>query len=120
MRLVHKANYVDLTADDVFLHLAPLLTPLAFDATVTSLFLPLLSGKQVLLLPEERQLEILASDDADAGFSLLKLTPAQVNILNELAATERFNALTKTLRPLRGCGSFWPAAMCSPFRMCVV
>ena len=32
---------------------APINTPLAFDATVTSLFLPLLSGKAVTLLPEE-------------------------------------------------------------------
>ncbi len=57
---------------------APLLTPLAFDATVTSLMLPLLSGKLVLLLPEDRQFEILASRHAVAC-SLLKLTPAHVD-----------------------------------------
>ena len=31
---------------------APINTPLAFDATVTSFFLPLLSGKPITLLPE--------------------------------------------------------------------
>src|SRR5262249_4533222 len=31
---------------------APINTPLAFDATVTSLYLPLISGTQVILLPE--------------------------------------------------------------------
>ena len=93
-------NYITWAIQNYQLHLgtgAPLLTPLAFDATVTSLFLPLFSGKQVLLLPEERQLEILVSDDFDFSFSLLKLTPAQVNILNELVATERFNKLTHCL-----------------------
>ena len=74
---------------------APLLTPLAFDATVTSLFLPLLSGKQVLLLQEDKQLEILASDKSGmSNFSLLKVTPAHVDALNQLAPNEGFNTLS--------------------------
>src|SRR6476620_6298945 len=39
---------------------APVLNALAFDATVTALFLPLLSGKLVALPPEQNQFEILA------------------------------------------------------------
>ena len=63
---------------------APVLTPLAFDATVTSLFLPLLSGRLVQLLPEDRQFDMLAARHAGADkFSLLKLTPAHVDVLNQ-------------------------------------
>ena len=46
-----------------------MLTPLAFDATVTSLFLPLLSGKPVVLLPEGRQFEILAQNKMEESIS---------------------------------------------------
>jgi non-ribosomal peptide synthetase component F len=67
---------------------AALLTPLAFDATVTSLLLPILSGKHVLLLPEDSQLEILANGRADSC-RLLKVTPAHVDLLNRLAPIER-------------------------------
>src|SRR5262249_45558792 len=68
---------------------AAVLTPLAFDATVTSLFLPLLSGKLVRLLPQDRQLEVLADEQARAErFSLLKLTPAPVDALNQLVPIE--------------------------------
>ena len=53
---------------------APVNTPLSFDATVTSLLLPLLAGRCVVLLPEDRQFEVLTGraggwDD----FSLIKL-----------------------------------------------
>ena len=76
---------------------APLLTPLAFDATVTSLFLPVLSGKSVVLLPEDQQLEILANGRSGSPFSLLKLTPAHIDALNQSAPIERLKQITRCL-----------------------
>jgi amino acid adenylation domain-containing protein len=76
----------------------PLLTPLAFDATVTSLFLPLLSGKPVILLPEDRQLEILPESKPSANdYSLLKLTPAHIDILNLLGPIGRYRGMAHCL-----------------------
>ena len=66
---------------------APLLTPLAFDATVTSLFLPILSGRAVLLLDEDQQLQILSAQHPNfSNFSLLKLTPTQLDVLKSVNA----------------------------------
>ena len=77
---------------------APINTPLTFDATVTSLFLPLLSGKPVILLPEAGQFEILAEQPScSAGFSLLKLTPAHIEVLNQLMPSEELAGLTQCL-----------------------
>ena len=77
---------------------APINTPLAFDATVTSFFLPLLSGKPITLLPEAGQFEILAErPSCSAGFSLLKLTPAHIEVLNELLPSEELAGLTHCL-----------------------
>jgi len=77
---------------------APINTPLAFDATVTSLFLPLLSGKPITLLPEAGQFEILAEQPSSStGFSLLKLTPAHIEVLNQLLPTEELAGLTHCL-----------------------
>ncbi|MCA9947867.1 MAG: AMP-binding protein, partial [Anaerolineales bacterium] len=39
---------------------APVNTSISFDATVTSLFTPLLVGKKVILLPQENELEALS------------------------------------------------------------
>ncbi len=64
---------------------APVNTPLAFDATVTSLWLPLAAGKPVFLLPEENHLEALAELlISGREFTLVKLTPAHLTALAEL------------------------------------
>ena len=77
---------------------APINTPLAFDATVTSLFLPLLSGKPITLLPELRQFEVLAEEPRySARFSLLKLTPAHIEVLNHLMPDKSLEGLTHCL-----------------------
>ncbi len=61
---------------------APVNTPLAFDATITSLYLPLLAGRPIILLHEERQLEELAELLASgAELTLVKLTPAHLEAL---------------------------------------
>jgi non-ribosomal peptide synthetase component F len=65
---------------------APVNTTLSFDATVTSLLLPLVSGCAVRLLHEgARELMELGESLAQgAGYSLVKLTPAHLWVLQDL------------------------------------
>jgi amino acid adenylation domain-containing protein len=64
---------------------APVNTPLVFDATITSLYLPLIAGRQVNLLDEERQIEELAQLLASGTeLTLVKLTPAHLTALENL------------------------------------
>ncbi len=61
---------------------APLCSSIAFDATLTSLFSPLLTGGIVAVVPEEG--EITGLKDAlfaGAGFSFVKITPAHLDLL---------------------------------------
>lgn len=68
---------------------APVNTAFGFDATVTSLFTPLLAGGRVVLLPEENGIEELAALlRARKQFSLIKITPAQLEMLGHLLADE--------------------------------
>jgi amino acid adenylation domain-containing protein len=63
-------------------------TPLCFDATVTTLFLPLISGKQLILLPEAQldMIEGLAGLLFETPDPLLfKLTPAHLDLLETQA-----------------------------------
>ena len=73
VRLVHKANYVDLTADDVFLHLAPL----AFDASTFEIWGALLNGARLVIYPDGVvDLPRLRSVIAQQQISVLWLTAA--------------------------------------------
>ncbi|MDQ2696602.1 MAG: amino acid adenylation domain-containing protein, partial [Pseudomonadota bacterium] len=64
---------------------APVQSSLGFDATITSLYLPLLSGRTVALIAEGREIEGLGERlRAGAGFSLVKITPAHLDALNPL------------------------------------
>ncbi|MFM2313466.1 MAG: hypothetical protein RLZZ04_2742 [Cyanobacteriota bacterium] len=63
---------------------------IGFDATITALFAPLLVSRTVFLLPVEQEIEALAtalltSDD----FSLIKLTPAHLKLLDTLIPTAK-------------------------------
>ncbi|MBV9790944.1 MAG: amino acid adenylation domain-containing protein, partial [Chloroflexi bacterium] len=76
----------------------PVHSPIGFDLTVTSLFAPLIKGQRVMLLPEDQGLDGLGAALApDAEFSLVKLTPAHVDLLNNVLPGEtlagRANAL---------------------------
>ena len=63
---------------------APVHSPLTSDLSVTSLFSPLLAGRRVLLLAESYGVEALSAAMAgEGGFSLVKLTPAHMEMLNE-------------------------------------
>ncbi|MEM9354718.1 MAG: amino acid adenylation domain-containing protein [Pseudomonadota bacterium] len=63
-------------------------TSIGFDATITSLFSPLLVGRKVVLLPEERELFALYQA-LQEEFSLVKLTPSHLEILRSLLVAEQ-------------------------------
>src|SRR5262249_61067393 len=64
---------------------APINTSLSFDATITSLYVPLIAGGVVSLLPEERQLEALAELlGGGAELTLVKVTPGHLEGLRGL------------------------------------
>ena len=58
-------------------------SPLGFDLTVTSLLSPLLAGQRVILLAERPEIESLRKTlRAGADYSLVKITPAHLEILS--------------------------------------
>jgi amino acid adenylation domain-containing protein len=64
---------------------APVHSSISFDATITSLFTPLLAGKRVVLVPEQNEIEALSALlQSDADFSLVKITPAHLEVLSHL------------------------------------
>ncbi len=64
-------------------------SPLSFDLTVTSLLGPLVAGRTVTLLPDEEGFEGLLSGLRERCYSLVKLTPAHLDLLGrELAARQ--------------------------------
>ncbi len=73
---------------------APVHSPLGFDLTVTSLLTPLVSGAAVVLLPEEERVGALAAAlrgtalRGAPGFSLVKLTPAHLEVLRQVLPPE--------------------------------
>ncbi|MEM9212765.1 MAG: amino acid adenylation domain-containing protein [Cyanobacteria bacterium P01_F01_bin.150] len=91
---------------------APVQSSIGFDATITSLLLPLVSGQTVTMLPEEDEIEALSeallvgiSETSKIGqmvgiaqptgqsFSLAKLTPAHLKVLELLGSTKSDDAL---------------------------
>lgn len=66
---------------------APVHSPLGFDLTVTSLFAPLLTGRPVVLLREDESLQALGEMvGAGRAFSLIKVTPSHLDVLNQMLA----------------------------------
>ncbi len=68
---------------------APVHSPISFDLTVTSLFLPLLAGRCIDLVPEAEGIEGLAAALAEGGFGLVDFTPAHLDVLQRLLPPER-------------------------------
>ncbi len=61
---------------------APVQSSIGFDLTVTSLYGPLVNGKRVNLLPEGEGIEALATAlRKERGYSLVKITPAHLEVL---------------------------------------
>src|SRR5688572_22054592 len=77
---------------------APLHSTIGFDLTVTSLYLPLLAGERVLLVAEEQGIEGLRETLRHAqDFSLVKLTPAHLQLLSEQVTGAEAQQWTRTL-----------------------
>ncbi|MEW6734140.1 MAG: amino acid adenylation domain-containing protein [Acidobacteriota bacterium] len=72
----------------------PLHSSLSFDLTVTSLLLPLITGQQIVVVRTEEGLTGLKEAlSKQSNFSLVKLTPAHLDMLNQqLLATEMIDA----------------------------
>jgi amino acid adenylation domain-containing protein len=63
----------------------PVQSSIGFDATITSLFSPLLVGQRVVLLPEKEEIEALSALlQSDKNYSLVKITPAHLEMLNQM------------------------------------
>ncbi|MGB3300380.1 MAG: amino acid adenylation domain-containing protein, partial [Phormidesmis sp.] len=67
---------------------APVQSSVGFDATITSLFSPLLAGKQVVFGLGENEIESLQAA-LSMGFSFIKLTPAHLSALQPLLKTQQ-------------------------------
>ncbi|WP_030785084.1 non-ribosomal peptide synthetase [Streptomyces sp. NRRL S-920] len=71
---------------------------IGFDLTVTSLFLPLITGRPVLLDPAWRDVLALSADLADrTGLDLLKLTPSHLKVINQSVAPGHLAGTTGSL-----------------------
>ena len=63
---------------------APVHSSISFDLTVTALFAPLVAGRAVHLVPEDLGIETLvAALRQQPNFSLVKITPAHLQMLNQ-------------------------------------
>ncbi len=77
---------------------APVQSSLAFDATITSLYLPLIVGGRVVLIPDGDEIEGLADLlKQSPDFSLIKITPAHLEILNRQLSERHFADAARAL-----------------------
>ena len=94
-------NYLHWAVDTYPVHLgigSAIITSLSFDATVTSIFPALATGRMVYPINEGAEIEILCSTYNDGIiFSLLKLTPSHVDLLNNALALEPMRPLAHSL-----------------------
>ncbi|MGJ5674777.1 MAG: amino acid adenylation domain-containing protein [Nostochopsis sp.] len=62
----------------------PVQSSLSFDATITSLYLPLICGRTTILVREKQEIEALANIvKQNHHLSLVKITPSHLEILNQ-------------------------------------
>lgn len=77
---------------------APLFSSIAFDLVVPNLWVPLVVGQTVHLLPHDLDLGELGGYVAEAGpYSFIKLTPAHLDILTQQLTAEQAASLTSVL-----------------------
>ena len=76
----------------------PVHSSIGFDATITSLFSPLLVGQKVVLVPEEGEIEALSTLlCSQSNFSLVKITPAHLEMLSQLLPSSEVASQTRAL-----------------------
>ncbi|MGD9486168.1 non-ribosomal peptide synthetase [Streptomyces sp. TRM70308] len=81
----------------------PLFTSLAFDLSNTALYLPLLVGGSVALVPDELDHVVLRSLLTESGANALKLTPTHLDLINRLGLRpEGFRTVVAGGELLRG------------------
>ncbi|WP_164003073.1 non-ribosomal peptide synthetase, partial [Pyxidicoccus caerfyrddinensis] len=69
---------------------APVHSSISFDLTITGLFSPLLVGQPVVVLPERGGIDVLVDAlERNDSFSLVKITPAHLELLPRLLRPER-------------------------------
>ncbi|HLX44911.1 MAG TPA: amino acid adenylation domain-containing protein, partial [Bryobacteraceae bacterium] len=71
-------------------------TSISFDLTVTSLYTPLLAGAAVELLPEAMGAQNLIEALRQKKRSLVKITPAHLELLSQQLSPEEVDGMTKT------------------------
>jgi amino acid adenylation domain-containing protein len=77
---------------------SPVHSSLAFDLTITSLFPALCSGQRVVMVPDEQGIEGLGAVLREGpDFSLVKLTPAHLNMLNHYLEADEFVGAAQAL-----------------------
>lgn len=69
--------------------ITPVHTSIGFDLTITSLFLPLVTGQAMILLPQAPGAEALRKALEERELGLIKLTPAHLLALSELSSGDR-------------------------------
>ncbi|HET9712382.1 MAG TPA: amino acid adenylation domain-containing protein, partial [Pyrinomonadaceae bacterium] len=74
---------------------APVHSSISFDLTITGLFGSLLAGKTVVLVPESERIEGLAEVlKNQPGFSLVKITPAHLELLSQQLTPQEASVAT--------------------------
>jgi amino acid adenylation domain-containing protein len=77
---------------------APVHSPLGFDFTVTTMLIPLISGQTVTLLKESQGIEELRETiRGEPGFSYMKVTPAHLDMLNQVMKEHEIAGAAKCL-----------------------
>jgi amino acid adenylation domain-containing protein/non-ribosomal peptide synthase protein (TIGR01720 family) len=74
---------------------SPVHSSISFDLTITSLFTPLISGKTVVLIDEEKGVEALGEHlQEPVDFSVVKITPAHLQLLGQQLTAPNANDRT--------------------------
>jgi amino acid adenylation domain-containing protein len=75
---------------------APVHSSVAFDLTLTGLFVPLLAGRTVYMLPPGNPIDLLrAAFRAGCDFSLVKITPAHFELLGQVLEPHEASGRTR-------------------------
>ena len=87
-------------------HGSPLHAPITFDGTKTSLFFPLVVGQSLVLVDESLGVEgLVKSFQSGEQYSLIKITPAHLEVLSQMLSGEQLAGRAKTL--IVGGESLW-------------